>query len=229
MVENWSEYIPYKHSMLRILENLSSIYSRGENFVIIGGFSLLVNCYLKFPCLWDIDILVPSEDKLRKILSSMDFEVEIIHEMSEDDFTAVGALVKSEDRWINVDVLVKDLFPLYNKTKIIFEGRIESYELRIPLGHPYAVLVDKVLTSRFAEGLERRDPLVYDVRHVGLILTKDVEKEELWNFLKENLKEELRDEFLTRLRQFVDLSGLGYIEEEIKEKLIKRLSEINYS
>ncbi|MBC7115254.1 MAG: hypothetical protein PWR13_376 [Archaeoglobi archaeon] len=228
MVENWTEYLPYKTPMLRILQELSSIYSAGERFVIIGGFSLLVNCYLKFPCLWDIDILVPSRDNLRGIVERLPFEMHITGEMSDVDFSALSSLLRVENHWINVDVLSKDLFPFYERTKIILEKSIDGFTLRIPVGHPYAVLTDKVLTSRFGDALEAEDPFVYDVRHVGAILMKDADKEELWRFLDENLSGEVRKRFFERLRKFAELSGLGYVDEEVKEKVLRRLEKIYF-
>ncbi|MBC7109653.1 MAG: hypothetical protein H5T46_01380, partial [Archaeoglobi archaeon] len=165
MVEDWVRYLPYKTPMLRILQELSAVYSAGERFVIIGGFSLLMNCYLKFPCLWDIDILVPSRKNLRRIVEELPFEMVVTGEMDEDDFSALSTLLRVENHWINVDILSKDLFPLYHSTRITLEKSLDGFNLRIPIGHPYAVLIDKVLTSRFGDALETGDPLVYDVRH----------------------------------------------------------------
>jgi len=226
MVEEWLEYLPYKRPMLRVLEELSSIHSRGEKFVIIGGFSLLINGYLKFHCLWDVDVLVPSVKDLRRILDLAGLETVIAGELSEESFNAITSVVRAEDQWITLDVLTKDLFPLYERTKLVLEKEVEGYKLRLPVGHPHAVLIDKVLTSRFGDALEREDPLVYDARHVAAILSKDAEKEEFWNFLNENLGD-LRDEFFKRLRLFTELSGLGYMDRELKGKVLKRLSKMS--
>ncbi|MBC7110571.1 MAG: hypothetical protein H5T46_06195, partial [Archaeoglobi archaeon] len=51
--------------------------------------------------------------------------------------------------------------------------------------------------------------------------------EELWRFLDENLSGELKERFSKRLIKFAELSGLGYLDEEVKEKLLRRLKKLS--
>ncbi len=192
----WYEHvIPRgRHNLLNILVELSRLFEqKGESFIIIGAFSLLIRGVLTYTVLWDLDLLFKDRESMDKFIEAPKSpEVEIEH---LDEELMVGKTISSlhtawrfTANWFNVDyILLPGDFDFYRanpeeeitlKSEVTFEGK--SYRLNLPVATPWDMIVKKLLSPRFERELESRDSLSVDVRHVFHLLSKYGDAPAFW-------------------------------------------------
>ncbi|MFQ5870469.1 MAG: hypothetical protein ACE5JC_11255 [Candidatus Zixiibacteriota bacterium] len=240
----WYEHVipRERHNLLNILVELSHLFEqKGESFIIIGAFSLLIRGVLTYTVLWDLDLLFKDRESMDKFIEAPKSpEVEIEH---LDEELMVGKTISSlhtawrfTGNWFNVDyILLPGDFDFYRsnpeeeitlKSKVTFEGK--SYRLSLPVATPWDVIVKKLLSPRLERELESRDSLSMDVRHVFHLLLKFGEEPTFWRMVveKANYLGQFQKVKTNLLRLLSSKEEVGYGEFNLGENLSELISAL---
>lgn len=231
-----------RHNLLNILVELSRLFEqKGESFMIIGAFSLLIRGVLTYTVLWDLDLLFKDRESMDKFIEAPKSpEVEIEH---LDEKLMVGKTISSlhtawrfTGNWLNVDyILLPGDFDFYRanpeeeitlKSEVTFEGK--TYRLSLPVAAPWDMIVKKLLSPRFERELESRDSLSVDVRHVFHLLLRFGEEPTFWGMVveKANYLGQFQKVKTNLLRLLSSKKEVGYGEFDLGENLSELISAL---
>ena len=225
--------------MLSILTELSGLQSKQDvDFIIIGALPLLINGYLQYTALWDIDLLFRSEEEMNEFIARP--KSTMLKIVDYDDALMVSANIASlhsawtfDKYWFNVDyILRRDLFDFYTHdftNAAPFEARLKwsgsDYEISLYLAHPWDIIVDKIISPRTERDSTLGVDTSIDIRHIFAVYKLEKDNETFWQHIATRArffgtKSAVKTRFLELLSK---ASELGYDDIEISPAALEVL------
>ncbi|KPJ52873.1 hypothetical protein AMJ39_06640 [candidate division TA06 bacterium DG_24] len=191
-----------RRDLISILAELSGLWEgMVEPFIIVGALSLVLRERLRFTALWDIDLLFPSEEAVETFADRR--PPGGVRVVAYDDQLMRGAGIASLhtawricSKWINVDYIYRPPFyRLHYSTfekdgPLIQEVRLgeETFQIRVPVAHPWDVFLEKIISPRFSSVVESGYGMHPDVRHILFLLQSETEQEGFWSYLEQTAR-----------------------------------------
>ena len=196
MKHDWLDFVDVRRrsSLLSILAELSRLQRKQNvDFIIIGALPLLINGYLQYTALWDIDLLFRGEGEMKEFIGKP--KSTMLKIVDYDDTLMRSANIASlhsawtfDKHWFNVDyILRKDLFDFYTCNLINavqFNTRMKwnetDYEISLYLAHPWDIIVDKIVSPRTERDIALGIDTSIDIRHVFALYRLEKNNEAFW-------------------------------------------------
>lgn len=235
MSHDWLTYVNERrrHNLLCILEELSKLQRPDNlNFIIIGALPLLMNGYLRYAVLWDIDLLFKDKQRLREFIAIP--KSPILRIINYDENLMISKGIASlhtawafDKTWFNVDyILKKNIFEFFGsnrdlepyKQTITLEKK--KFHIHINCAHPWDIIVEKVLSPRTKKELDLKIDMSIDIRHILSVYNREKENTFFWNHvLNRAAYIHQRGKFKKMFIHILSLTpDLGYQEVEMSMK-----------
>jgi len=238
----WYCYIQarYRLPMLLILEELSRLRELQDNFVLVGGLSLLMWGRLKHQVLWDVDLLFRDKFSIFKFLAlAKDPKFDVVS--MDEDFSDSETIVSFhtswgfQARWVNVDYLTRSKWYYFHKDTIDQRGDFEEevelegrkIHIKLPVAYPWDLFIEKSLSPRLEQDLSTSNDLSYDLRHVFILFEQERENPEFWSYIRKKTERfdrlsELKERLLSIFQQ---RERIGYGHVEIEDSIARLISD----
>ncbi|HEX7320846.1 MAG TPA: hypothetical protein VF399_10885 [bacterium] len=184
--------------MVQILQELSWLQEFPDlNFIIIGALSLLIQGYLHYVVLWDIDLLFKNINQLKNFMDKpktpslkiFNIDNELVNNETISSLHTVWSFGKT---WFNVDyILKKSIFQHYTKNTVLKQHQetmtIQNQlcSINLCLAHPWDVVIDKILSPRTGKELELKVDMSVDIRHIYSVYNKEQDNHVFWEYIME--------------------------------------------
>jgi hypothetical protein len=236
MSRDWLTYVNERRrqNLLHILEELSRLQNSDNlNFIIIGALPLLMEGYLRYAVLWDIDLLFRDKQRLGEFIALpksptlriINYDEDLMVSKSIASFHTAWAFDKA---WFNVDyILKKNIFEFFRsnrelepyKQTITLAGK--NFHIHINCAHPWDIIVEKALSPRTEKELDLKIDMSVDIRHILSVYNKEKENIHFWNHVLDRAaylhkRERFKEMFLNILSLAPDL---GYQEVDVSPRV----------
>jgi hypothetical protein len=225
--------------LLEILVELSRLQrKKNVDFVVIGALPLLINGYLQYTALWDIDLLFRDEEEMKEFTSRP--KSKMLRIVDYDDALMVSENIASfhsawtfDKNWFNVDyILRKELFGFYanditNSTPFhsLMKWKGADYEISLYLAHPWDIIVNKVISPRTERDISLCVDMSIDVRHIFAVYRFENDNNAFWQHVTTRARffcptSVFKGKFLELLRKAREL---GYEDIKISSTAVHAL------
>jgi hypothetical protein len=193
---NWLDFVDVRSrfSLLEILVELSRLRrKKNVDFVVIGALPLLINGYLQYTALWDIDLLFRDEEEMKeftnrpksKMLRIVDYDDAL---MVSENIASFHSAWTFDKNWFNVDyILQNELFEFYANDithsapfNSIMKWKGTAYEISLYMAHPWDIIVDKIISPRTERDISLRVDTSIDIRHIFAIYRFEKDNNAFW-------------------------------------------------
>jgi len=226
--------------MLLVLEELSRLRELQDNFVLVGGLSLLIWGRLRHHVLWDVDLLFRDKFSIFKFLAlGKDPKFDVVS--MDEDFSESETIVSFhtswgfQARWVNVDYLSRSKWYYFHRDTIDrsgdFEEEIElegrKIHIRLPVAYPWDLFIEKSLSPRLEQDLFSSNDLSYDLRHVFVLFEQEKENAEFWSYIRNKAQRFYR---LSELKErllliFEHRERIGYGDVQVDDCIVRSIAE----
>lgn len=237
---HWYSFVneKYRLGMLLILEELSRLRTIQDNFVLVGGLSLLLWGRLQHQVLWDVDLLFKDKFSILKFLAlPKDPQLDVVS--LEDAFADSETIISFHTawgfnaRWVNLDYLARGNWYYFHKTTVDRQGDFEEkvewegreIHIKLPVAFPWDMFIEKSLSPRLENDLSSVNDLSYDLRHVFVLFEQEKENPQFWQYIRKKAEEFSR---LLELKQrllwiFGQRARLGYGHIAVADSVIRQI------
>ena len=237
----WLDFVDEKRraNLVQILQELSHFQEfPSTNFILIGALSLLIQGYLKYMVLCDIDLLFKNRIELAKFMNApkvsglkiFNIDNEVV---TNETISSLHTMWAFDKTWFNVDyILKKALYEHYTKNRVLKQHKEtiaiqnKSYAINLCLAHPWDVMIDKILSPRTHQDLELKVDMSVDIRHIYSVYRKEHDKQAFWEYLMDKSSAIKKQDILkSRLKAIISLAPeIGYENIVLGPLALKYLS-----